>query len=95
MTDVGFDPLGTLDQLKAAGFAEEQARALTDRLQVASRLRQGEAATKSDIAEVRKEISELKSELLKALADQQRWTIGIMAVLFGLMFAGLRLTGSA
>lgn len=94
MTDLGLDTLGTLDQLKEAGFSEGQARALTDRLQVASRLRQGEAATKADIAEVRKDMAELKADLLKAIAEQQRWTIGIIVVLMGLMFAGLRLTGT-
>jgi hypothetical protein len=59
-----FDKLAYIDRLKAAGFAEPQARAMADGLDQALR---EEVATKSDIAALRNEIDllrvEVKSEL--------------------------------
>lgn len=104
MADVAaFDPLTTFDGLKSAGFTEPQARALTEGLRAAVLTRSAEHAAKSDLVDIRaeiaglrsdtkREIAELKAELLKALAEQQRWTIGVLGVLMGLMFAALRLT---
>ena len=59
-----FDKLAYMDRLKAAGFAEPQARAMADGLDQALR---EEVATKTDIATLRNEIDlfrvEVKSEL--------------------------------
>jgi hypothetical protein len=55
-----FDKLAYLDRLRAAGFAEPQARAMADGLDQALR---EEVATKSDIAELRNEIGLLRTEL--------------------------------
>ena len=64
MTTMTFDKLAYIDRLKAAGFAEPQARAMADGLDQALR---EEVATKSDIAAFRNEIDllrvEVKSEL--------------------------------
>lgn len=105
MSEATFDVLETLDELKSAGFSDAQTRALTQTLQAVVSTRQGDTATKSDIAEVKSEIAGLKAEiasvkadiaglevrLLKAINDQQRWTIGIMVVLVGVLFAAIRL----
>ena len=50
MTTMTFDKLAYIDRLKAAGFAEPQARAMADGLDQALR---EEVATKSDIAVLR------------------------------------------
>jgi hypothetical protein len=60
-----FDKLGYIDRLKAAGFAEPQARAMADGLDQA--LREG-VATKSDIAGLRNEIDVLRVEVKSDLA---------------------------
>ena len=57
MTTMTFDKLAYIDRLKAAGFAEPQARAMADGLDQALR---EEVATKSDLAALR---AEFKSEL--------------------------------
>ena len=64
MTTMTFDKLAYIDRLKAAGFAEPQARAMADGLDQALR---EEVATKSDVAALRSAIDllrvEVKSEL--------------------------------
>jgi hypothetical protein len=57
MTTMTFDKLAYIDRLKAAGFAEPQARAMADGLDQALR---EEVATKSDLAVLR---AEFKSDL--------------------------------
>jgi hypothetical protein len=57
MTTMTFDKLAYIDRLKAAGFAEPQARAMADGLDQALR---EEVATKGDLAALR---AEFKSEL--------------------------------
>lgn len=91
MTDAAFDILDAQDSLKAAGFSEAQTRALTHSLQAVATARQGDLATKADIADLRSEIAGLETRLLKAINDQQRWTIGVMVVLIGVLFAAIRL----
>jgi hypothetical protein len=63
MTMMTFDKLAYFDRLKAAGFAEAQARAMADGLDQALR---EEVATKSDITALRSEIGLVKSDLLAA-----------------------------
>jgi len=150
VSEAGFDVLETLDELKSAGFNEAQTRALTQALQGVVSARQGELATKADLAatrgelkadvadlraalktdvfdlraelkgdiadlraelkgdiadlraelksdiadlraELKADISGLETRLLKAINDQQRWTIGVMLVLVGVVFAAIRL----
>ena len=59
MTTMTFDKLAYIDRLKAAGFAEPQARAMADGLDQALR---EEVATKSDFAALRNEIDLLRVE---------------------------------
>lgn len=91
MTDVSFDMLGTLDQLKAEGFSDGQARVLTERLQKVSAVRQSDVATKAGIAELRTEMKAVEQRLGDKVSDQFRWLVGILAVGFSLLFAGMRL----
>jgi hypothetical protein len=55
-----FDKLAYIDRLKAAGFAEPQARAMADGLDQALR---EEVATKSDVAALRNDIDLLRIEV--------------------------------
>jgi hypothetical protein len=64
VTTMTFDKLAYIDRLKAAGFAEPQARAMADGLDQALR---EEVATKSDIAGLRNEIDLLRAELRNEL----------------------------
>jgi hypothetical protein len=91
------------DSLKASGFSEAQARALVDGLQAVVATRQGELATKTDLAELRAELkadlsslgsklSGLEARFLQALADQQKWTIGFLVLLLGILFTAIKLT---
>jgi pseudouridine-5'-phosphate glycosidase len=97
MTTMTFDKLAYIDRLKAAGFAEPQARAMADGLDQALR---EEVATKSDVAafrnEIRVELSSFKGELLAAMkankVDFLTWVVmlivGQTAVLTALKFLG-------
>lgn len=82
-----FDKLAYIDRLKAAGFAEPQARAMADGLDQALREK---VATKSDVrkeidlvqVEFRNELSILKRELLAAMkarkVDVLKWMAGLI-----------------
>ena len=76
MATMTFDKLAYIDRLKAAGFAEPQARAMADGLDQALR---EEVATKSDIATLRGEMIGLKGELLAAMKadkiDFLKWVV--------------------
>ncbi|HYA80239.1 MAG TPA: hypothetical protein VED87_04835 [Methylocystis sp.] len=61
-----FDRLAYIDRLTAAGFEDRQARAHADALDAALH---ESVASKGDVQEVRKEISELNHELRKEIAD--------------------------
>jgi hypothetical protein len=65
MTTMTFDKLTYIDRLKAAGFAEPQARAMADGLDQALR---EEVATKSDVAALRYDIDLLRVEVKSDLA---------------------------
>jgi hypothetical protein len=76
MTTMTFDRLAYIDRLKAAGFAEPQARAMADGLDQALR---EEVATKSDVAALRNEIDLLRVEVksdLGTLGGELRSELG-------------------
>ena len=97
MTTMTFDKLAYIDRLKAAGFAEPQARAMADSLDQAFR---EEVATKSDIAvlrgEFRTELGALKGELLAAIksdkVDLLKWVVMLIAGQTA-VFTALKLLG--
>jgi hypothetical protein len=93
MTTMTFDKLAYIDRLKAAGFAEPQARAMADGLDQALR---EEVATKSDVATLRSEIDllrvEVKSDLSTLRGEFRAELGGLKADLVGLRgdLGGLR-----
>lgn len=84
MTTMTFDRLAYIDRLKAAGFAEPQARAMADGLDQALR---EEVATKSDIAAVRNEIDLLRVEIKSELGTFKGELTGLKGELLGVMKA--------
>ena len=104
MTTMTFDRLAYIDRLKAAGFADPQARAMADGLDQALR---EEVATKSDITalrsefdllrvEVKSELAGLKGELLAAMKadkiDLLKWVV-MLIVGQTAVFTALKLLG--
>jgi hypothetical protein len=98
MTTMTFDKLAYFDRLKAAGFAEPQARAMADGLDQALR---EEVATKSDIAgvgseiallrnDLRGEIASVRSELRGEIASVGSELRGEMALLKGELLAAMK-----
>jgi hypothetical protein len=93
MTTMTFDKLAYIDRLKAAGFAEPQARAMADGLDQALR---EEVATKTDIATLRGEMIGLKGELLAAMkADKIDFLKWVVMLIVGqtAVFTALKLLG--
>jgi hypothetical protein len=93
MTTMTFDKLAYIDRLKAAGFAEPQARAMADGRDQALR---EEVATKSDIATLRGEMIGLKGELLAAMkADKIDFLKWVVMLIVGqtAVFTALKLLG--
>jgi hypothetical protein len=104
MTTMTFDKLTYIDRLKAAGFAEPQARAMADGLDQALR---EEVATKSDLAVLRAELKSdlgllrgemggFKGELLAAMkadkVDLLKWVV-MLIVGQTAVFTALKLLG--
>ena len=104
MTTMTFDKLAYIDRLKAAGFAEPQARAMADGLDQALR---EDVATKSDVGGLRHEIdllrvefkndlNGLKGELLAAIkadnVDLLKWVV-MLIVGQTAVFTALKLLG--
>ena len=96
-----FDKLAYIDPLKAAGFAESQARAMADGLDQALREK---VATKSDVreeidllqVEFRHELSIFKREVLAAMRARKVDVLKWMAVLIAgqtAVFTALTLLG--
>jgi hypothetical protein len=104
MTTMTFDKLAYIDRLKAAGFAEPQARAMADGLDQALR---EEVATKSDLAALlaefrsdlgllRGNMGGLKGELLAAMkADKIDFLKWVVMLIVGqtAVFTALKLLG--
>lgn len=71
-----FDVLEAMDELKAAGFSDGQARTLADKLRHAVDVRQGDLATKADVelsaASLRSEISALRGGQAEFRAEVKR-----------------------
>jgi hypothetical protein len=100
MTTMTFDKLTYIDRLKAAGFAEPQARAMADGLDQALR---EEVATKSDLSLLRSDLGllradmgGLKGELLAAMkADKIDFLKWVVMLIVGqtAVFTALKLLG--
>lgn len=78
-----FRKLG-VDDADAAAFADELNATIDKRYERhASQL-----ATRSDVDAVRREMAEIKADLIKAIAESQRWTITAIFAAVG-VFAAL------
>lgn len=84
MTTMTFDKLAYIDRLKAAGFAEPQARAMADGLDQALR---EEVATKSDVASLRNESNLLRVEIKSDMATLRAEMGGLKGELLAAMKA--------
>jgi hypothetical protein len=71
-------------ELKAAGFTDEQAEAVTRAVRRAQDIDLSNLATKQDIAQLRTEMAELRAELIK-------WVVGIAFAQTATIIAILRL----
>ncbi|MDR0465811.1 MAG: CCDC90 family protein [Deltaproteobacteria bacterium] len=84
MTSVTFDTLGYFERLKAAGVPEAQAKvqveAMQDIVKSYDETSRKELATKGDIKDVRKEIQDVKHEILK-------WMMGMLLAQSALIVA--------
>ncbi len=78
-----FRKLGA-DDADAAAFADEVHQAIDKRYE----LHASQLATRGDVDSIRKEMAEMKAELIKAIAESQRWTITAIFAAVG-VFAAL------
>jgi hypothetical protein len=79
MTTITFDTLKFVERLKAAGISEPQAKAEAEAL--AEALSESAAyplATKQDIAEIRMEIRDVRTEIERSKYDLIKWVAGLL-----------------
>jgi hypothetical protein len=74
--------------LKAAGFTDEQAEAVTRAVKQGQDVDLSNLATKTDLAELRTELAELRAELIK-------WVVGVGFAQVAMIVAVLRLFPAA
>jgi hypothetical protein len=81
--------------LKAAGFTEEQAEAVTRAVKQAQDLDLSNLATKTDLAELRTEFTELraatKTDLAELRAELIKWVVGVGFAQVAMILAVLKL----
>ena len=83
---VTFDTLAYTKKLKAAGFNEKQAEALSEaQKESLSDILDTTVATKSDIVRLEKEIANVKSEIIKWVAGMLIVQAGVVAALVKLL----------
>ena len=85
MATITFDTLRFVETLKGADFTDTQAKALAEAFKSAWDPSFDMLATKGDIADVRREISEAKVEIIK-------WVVGLLVAQTGLIIAAIKLT---
>ena len=76
MTAATFDTYNAIKRLKAVGFDEQQAEALSDTIRDAQGAKLNEMATKGDIKEAK---AELETRIAEAKADTVKWMFGVAA----------------
>ena len=86
MTTTTFDTLQFVRRLKAAGFAEPQAEALTEAVKDA--VVSAEVVTKADLREAE---ARLEAKLEAATASLVKWLAGLLLVQAGVVAALVRL----
>ncbi len=83
-----FRKLG-IDDADAAAFADELNATIDKRYALHAQ----QLATRGDVESVRKDIAEIKSELIKAIAESQRWTITAIFAAIGIFAALIKVLG--
>jgi hypothetical protein len=99
MAITALDTHQTVKDLTAAGFTDVQAEALTQALRQVQQVNLSDLATKSDIADLRKEIkadlallrAELDTRMAELKAELIRWVFGIAFAQAALILAVLKL----
>jgi hypothetical protein len=85
--------------LKAAGFTDEQAEAVTRAVKQAQDVDLSNLATKTDLAELRTELAELragtKTDLAELRAELIKWVVGVGFAQVAMTLAVLRLFPAA
>ncbi|HWB49895.1 MAG TPA: hypothetical protein VG651_12355 [Stellaceae bacterium] len=88
MAITALDTHQTVKDLTAAGFTDAQAEALAYALRQSQQLDLSQLATKTDLVEVRREMAEIKADLIK-------WMIGMTFAGGGAVVALVRLVVGA
>jgi hypothetical protein len=84
MAITALDTHQTVKDLTAAGFSDAQAEAPAYALRQSQQIDLSQLTTKADLAEVRREMAEMKTELIK-------WMIGIVFAQFAAVVAVFKL----
>jgi hypothetical protein len=95
MAVVAFDTLEMVKELKAAGFSEDQAEAVTRVVRRSRDIDMSHLATKADLAETR---AELKAAIAETKAEIIKWMFGTIGfqtlIIIGAVIALARLTAA-
>jgi hypothetical protein len=83
-----FDTHELVKDLKASGFTDDQAEAVTRAVQRAREFDFSDLATKADL---RTEVANLRVEMTNMKADIIKWVVGIAFAQAAMLFALLRL----
>lgn len=76
MATTTFDTYNAIKRLKAVGFDEKQAEALSDTIRDAQDAKLNELATRGDVKEAK---AELETKIAEAKANTIKWMFGVAA----------------
>ena len=89
MSAIAFDSLLFAKRLKAAGFTEKQAEVLVE--EQVEIFENNDAATKEDIAYIKKDLKEMELTLRKEIAESKveiiKWVVGLLLAQTGVIVA--------
>jgi hypothetical protein len=90
MAITALDTHQTVKDLTAAGFTDTQAEALTQALRQVQQIDLTDLATKTDIADLRREMA-TKAELAEMKAELIKWVVGVGFAQVAMILAVLKL----
>jgi hypothetical protein len=90
MAITALDTHQTVKDLTAEGFTDVQAEALTQALRQVQQVDLSDLATKSDIADLRREMA-TKAELAEIKAELIKWVVGVGFAQVAMILAVLKL----
>lgn len=92
MATLTFDTLKFVKRLKAAGFDETQAEALSDvQKESLTEILDTTLATKSDILRLEREIASVKVEIASSRSEIIKWVAGMLVIQAGVVAALVKL----